>query len=117
MPARKSFVKPRRTLKYARNYKKYKSNLTKGQRKVVRAIVKKQMNTVIETKESTRTSTANANMPHNNTYIVQDVGGGNLNPFTLALGTGDPMAGSSGNRIGDSIVPQVLPTGVEHCFG
>lgn len=57
---------------------------------------------MIETKEGTHTM-RNVNMPHNNTYIVQTTAGGDLNPFALAVGAGDPMAQNTGVRIGDRI--------------
>lgn len=59
---------------------------------------------MIETKESTRASTVNVNMPHNNVYIVQDQNvAGDLNPFRLVQGIGDPMERGNGARIGDKI--------------
>lgn len=57
---------------------------------------------MIETKEGTHTA-RNVNMPHNNTYIVQSTAGGDLNPFALTVGTGDPMAQNTGARLGDRI--------------
>lgn len=59
---------------------------------------------MIETKESTRCSTVNINMPHNDIYILQDQNvAGVLNPFRLVQGLGDPMERGNGNRIGDKI--------------
>jgi hypothetical protein len=57
---------------------------------------------MIETKEAQWTSTANVSLPHNNTYVVQGVGGA-LNPLRCTNGSDDPMGGNSGSRIGDKI--------------
>lgn len=58
---------------------------------------------MIETKESTSgNSDKNMPLPHNNTYIVTDSGGNQLNPFKTYNGTTDPMSGV-GDRIGDKI--------------
>lgn len=102
MPARTSGYKKAKS-RIVRRYKYAKSALGKSQTRAVKAIVNKTLNRVIETKESTRNSGTNINMPHNNVYIVQDVVGGNLNPFFTQSGTGDPHALSTGQRIGDQI--------------
>lgn len=57
---------------------------------------------MIETKHFTWRTSADVGLPHNNTYIVQQQSGGDLNPFRSALGTDDPM-GVGGSRIGDSV--------------
>lgn len=62
------------------------------------------LNRMIETKECTRGSSVNINMPHNNLYIIQDQSAaGDLNMFNCAQGVTDPMARGAGSRIGDKI--------------
>lgn len=64
---------------------------------------------MIETKESQRVGTLNIGLPHNNVYIPIDAtAGGNLNPFLLNSGSGDPMSQGTGNRVGDSIAVKGL---------
>lgn len=59
---------------------------------------------MIETKEGSRKSDVNIALAHNNVLVVKDVvTDAALNPFTLAYGTDDPMAQSSGARVGDYI--------------
>lgn len=58
---------------------------------------------MIETKESSRRSPGNTSLYHNAIHVVQDtVIAGNLNPFVMEYGTGDPM-GTGGARIGDRL--------------
>lgn len=60
------------------------------------------LNRMIETKEAQWTSSANVQLPHNNTYVVANAAG-SLNPLRCINGNDDPMGGNSGSRIGDKI--------------
>lgn len=62
----------------------------------------RRLNKMIETKMGTFTSPNNVALPHNNTYIVQSLAGGDLNPLATTNGNQDPM-NIIGQRIGDNI--------------
>lgn len=61
------------------------------------------LNSMIETKESCRTSGTNVSLPHNNIKLVLDSIGNPMNPLYLEQGTTDPMGANSGYRIGDKV--------------
>lgn len=64
----------------------------------------RQIWSTIETKEATRSTAASVGFYHNNVGVIQDSAGGTfLNPFLITQGTADPMTGSAGARIGDTI--------------
>lgn len=98
MPGRRVFAKPK--VKRNRRYKK--SSLSKNTTRAIQSIVNKQINRVVETKETTIPSAVNVGLPHNNIYIVNNSGGSVLNPFHTIQGVQDQMSGL-GNRIGDQI--------------
>lgn len=59
---------------------------------------------MIETKEAQWSSQKNQPIEHNQIeYIMDPTGSSPLNPFRSSQGSGDSMAGNSGNRVGDQL--------------
>lgn len=63
---------------------------------------------MIETKEAQRVSNINIGLAHNESNVINDTVSGQLNPFAITQGNGDPMSQNTGNRIGDSIAVKGL---------
>lgn len=83
-----------------RRYRKYtKKTLAKPMVKAVKAIVRKQMKTVVETKHSDYAWEPFAvNSLYHNTWLIVDADG-----VAVSQGVGDNDAYNPGNRIGDSV--------------
>lgn len=98
---------PTKRTPYARRAKRARSTGRTGYANILRknmpstAQKVNKLYKMIETKETTQTSSANVSLAHNNVTIVQS-GGADLNIFKTYNNTDDPMAGV-GSRIGDQI--------------
>lgn len=84
-------TKKRRIGTMSRSSRKTRGSAVK---RVARSV--KRLTSMIETKESVQVTGTNLSLPHNNIYET------GLNPFSLNIGTVEPMAGT-GNRVGDKI--------------
>lgn len=88
-------VKPRIYRKKAR---KPLAKISKPLANTVKAIVKKQLNKVVETKKSVHSNTDGIECYHNNFITVDD------EPLFTSQGTADPNATDNQNRIGDKVL-------------
>lgn len=91
------------TKPYSKRYKKARTSGTTGYAGILRASLNQRVRRIestIETKESTQTTSTNLALPHNDIRVI-------YNPMQVNVGTGDPMTGV-GNRIGDQITVKGL---------